>query len=157
MNPFGTAAGLRMMSERLAGSGPISREQMRALRLHLLGAAERLERRESMTVVAERRAEAELRQFSVHDIDRTFEPRGWFVYLLLAGEEVLYVGSSRNVLARLGDHLSSPEKRLHVTRVRLIRCHNRAAMLRAETRLIRAWLPKWNVAMKPAACRETVA
>lgn len=94
---------------------------------------------------------------ATHELDRTaarlaggmgddFDPRGYFVYILRgANGEVLYVGQSSNILARLGTHLGDTKKQPHVHRVSLIRCADARAMSAAERRLIRTHQPLWNV------------
>jgi GIY-YIG catalytic domain len=75
------------------------------------------------------------------------DPAGYYVYLLWAVPEdakPLYVGSSGNILSRLGSHLGSTAKRSRVGWVTLIRCTSEKAMLRREGELIRKYRPEWN-------------
>ena len=75
------------------------------------------------------------------------DPSGYYVYLLWAVPEdakPLYVGSSGNILSRLGSHLGSTAKRSQVGWVTLIRCTSEKAMLRREGELIRKYRPEWN-------------
>jgi hypothetical protein len=70
--------------------------------------------------------------------------RGFFVYVLWAAGEPVYVGSSRNVLCRLGSHLGS-EKRHIVDRVTVKEYPAERAMLEAELALIQFYSPPLNI------------
>jgi hypothetical protein len=91
-------------------------------------------------------------------------PSGFYVYLLweVQGDATpVYVGSSGNILARLGAHLGDNGKRARVGWVTLIRCTSQQAMLRRETALIRRYRPVWNKHVPPeptraAACARTL-
>jgi hypothetical protein len=75
---------------------------------------------------------------------------GCHVYLLWArkGDEVpLYVGSSANVLYRLGQHLANSAKKAQVGWVSLIRCDSPPEMIARERALIRYHMPPWNEAI----------
>lgn len=75
------------------------------------------------------------------------DPGGYYVYLLweVRDDEIpVYVGSSGNILARLGDHLGDSAKRSRVGWVTLVRCTSERAMLRREAELIRRYRPEWN-------------
>ena len=69
---------------------------------------------------------------------------GFFVYLLYERGTVIYVGRSENILARLGTHMSSPDRRHRVDRVRLVRCASYSAMCVTEDRLIASLSPELN-------------
>lgn len=73
---------------------------------------------------------------------------GHFVYVLWADTEPIYVGSSSNVLARLGQHMSGP-KRPQVTRVTVKEYPSHWMMIEAELALIRRYRPPLNVAGMP--------
>lgn len=74
-----------------------------------------------------------------------FDPHGWFVYFLWGDDErPLYIGRSSNVLARLGAHLSHPEKRPAVRGVSMRRCDTEQVMIDLEEALIRRYRPPWN-------------
>ena len=93
--------------------------------------------------------------------DVGFDPHGFFVYTLWsrAGRR-LYIGQSRNVLGRVGDHMSNPERGPSVARITFIKCRTKEAMDDLELKLIRDYQPDWNVVGKDfrlageAACRE---
>lgn len=60
-----------------------------------------------------------------------FDPAGFYVYLFWTtpeDEEPLNVGSSGNILARLGSHVGSLSKRGHIGWITLIRCTSEASM-----------------------------
>lgn len=83
--------------------------------------------------------------------------RGFFVYVLWGGhdgQDVLYVGSSRNILNRLGSHLGSAEKRPLVTRVTVKEYPAEREMLEAEWMLIQHYSPPFNTA---GIARDAVA
>jgi predicted GIY-YIG superfamily endonuclease len=73
---------------------------------------------------------------------------GYFVYYLYEGNEVVYVGFSSNILARLGVHLS-PGKRVgfdakRITKVFVLKFSDRTAALSAETKAIVKHEPRYN-------------
>jgi excinuclease UvrABC nuclease subunit len=72
-------------------------------------------------------------------------PHGFNVYILLTGLDVLYVGQSTNILARLGSHLSDPSKRSAVTSVRIISCKTKREMDQLEMSLIGFYQPPLNI------------
>jgi hypothetical protein len=75
---------------------------------------------------------------------------GFYVYLLWAskGDDVpLYVGSSANVLHRLGQHLANGAKKAQVSWISLIRCDSAPEMIARERALIRYHMPPWNEAI----------
>ena len=75
------------------------------------------------------------------------DPAGPYIYLLWARQgdpRPLYVGSSTNVLARLGQHLGRKDKRAEIGWVSLIRCASEEAMRNDEDALILRLLPPWN-------------
>jgi excisionase family DNA binding protein len=76
-----------------------------------------------------------------------FNPNGYFVYLLWGRTEdcPLYIGASRNILARLGNHLVDPERRYLVARVTLVRCYSAEAMAATEAKLIDFYKPELNL------------
>jgi GIY-YIG catalytic domain len=87
------------------------------------------------------------------------DPAGYYVYLLweVQGDTVpVYVGSSGNILNRLGSHLGDNAKRAQVGWVTLIRCTSQQAMLRRETGLIRKYRPAWNRHI-PGGAAERIA
>lgn len=80
------------------------------------------------------------------------DPAGFYVYLLwgVRGDaSPVYVGSSGNILARLGTHLGNVGKRAGVGWITLVRCTSREAMLRREAELIRRYRPAWNKQIPP--------
>ena len=80
------------------------------------------------------------------DVDG-FNPNGHFVYLLWdrAEDTPIYVGASKNILGRLGNHLVDPKKRHRVCRVTLIRCRGTKAMAATEAKLIDFYRPELNL------------
>lgn len=99
---------------------------------------------------------------SVEILDRTVDQRlhrqaidpgkripvaGWFVYVLWEGDKPLYVGQSRNVLARLGSHASDPMKRYRMTDITLNAFESEREMVEAEARLIKELQPELNIAL----------
>lgn len=93
----------------------------------------------------ERWCEEGLADLVTEDLDGMFDPRGYFVYLLWDGDVTpLYVGQSKNVLARLGNHMGDREKRARVRRVQLVRCDSKQQMDGVERRLIRFFQPPLN-------------
>ena len=73
-------------------------------------------------------------------------PLGYFVYLLFGDDPVkpVYIGQSRNVLARLATHMSDSEKRDKTRRVQLVRCPDEATMDATERALIARYQPLLN-------------
>jgi hypothetical protein len=76
-----------------------------------------------------------------------FNPNGSFVYLLWdhTDDRPIYIGASRNILARLGNHLVDPDKRGRVGRVTLVRCYGPEAMAATEAKLIDFYKPELNL------------
>ena len=75
------------------------------------------------------------------------DPGGYYVYLLWEVQDdgkPVYVGSSGNILGRLGAHLSDTGKRPQIGWITLIRCTSERAMLDRENVLIRRYRPPWN-------------
>lgn len=68
---------------------------------------------------------------------------GYFVYVLWADIMPMYVGSSMNVLGRLGAHMQG-ERRSVVDRITIKQYPDRAQMLAAEYALIGELQPSWN-------------
>ena len=86
-----------------------------------------------------------------------FDPAGCYVYLLWSqkGDPApLYVGSSINILSRLGTHLGNGSKRPQVGWVSVVRCASEDEMLTREYALIRKFRPPWN-AFVPLYARIT--
>jgi hypothetical protein len=79
------------------------------------------------------------------------QPHGFYVYFLWARDDsLLYVGMSTNILLRLGQHLSNPERRYRIARITTTRHRDEAEMRRVETRAIWNLHPPWNVQGVPA-------
>jgi predicted GIY-YIG superfamily endonuclease len=80
-------------------------------------------------------------------IGDSFDPHGYYVYLLWGDDSdtPLYIGQSRNVLGRLGDHMRNAERRYLVRSVQLIKCSGERTMKRTEAALIREYGPPMNV------------
>lgn len=79
--------------------------------------------------------------------DWDVDPTGFFVYILWERgvERPLYVGQSRNVLARLGQHLSNPDRKHRIAKVRLIKCADERTMCAHEKDLIEHFQPALNI------------
>jgi hypothetical protein len=92
-------------------------------------------------VISDRAADGHLSVVPVGEIPT----RGFCVYVLWADTTPLYVGSSQNVLARVGSHLGEAAKRRAVTRVTITRYETRGAMLDAERALIERYNPPLNI------------
>ena len=87
------------------------------------------------------------RAVSLNMVEHTFDPHGYFVYLLWGDSEdtPLYVGQSTNILGRLGQHMQAPDRRHRVRRVQVLRCRGKADMDRTERRLIACYQPPLNI------------
>lgn len=122
--------------------------RLRVAALHARAAGERLSRKDSAEEKAGnrwRRTFASLVLESFHT-GNSFNPRGSFVYVLAADSgRPLYVGLSRNVIARVGSHLSAAPFRDEIGRVLFIRCRNAPAMENLERWLIERLAPSHNV------------
>jgi hypothetical protein len=86
-------------------------------------------------------------------VDETFSPVGYFVYLLWGDDEVrpVYIGKSTNVLARVGNHMSSPRMRGLVKRIQFVRCRDQSVMDATEGWLIDRYRPQLNIGGIPAS------
>lgn len=78
------------------------------------------------------------------DFSRANQP--WCVYAWKRGSEVLYVGSSSNLYARLANHtiLGVKEPLLPDDKILVFTCENKGRMLDAERALITHYSPKYN-------------
>lgn len=94
----------------------------------------------------ERDRRTRLRHTVSSRIGDAFDQHGFYVYILWGADEdnPLYIGQSRNVLSRLGQHMADKEKRYLVRSVQLIKCSGRATMCRTEPALIREYSPPLN-------------
>lgn len=78
-------------------------------------------------------------------------PAGYFIYMLWESRSdaaPAYIGSSKNVLARLGQHLGGnclTTRRLKVGWVSLVKCATETRMLGREKELIMRYQPRLNV------------
>lgn len=88
-----------------------------------------------------------------------FDPKGWYVYILWGDDDEvpLYIGQSRNVLSRLGSHMSDAEKRASVSRIQLIKCAGERTMMRTEAALIREFRPYLNISLVSGRSKEIKA
>jgi hypothetical protein len=103
---------------------------------------------ERSTARRDREVDAALsRAVSINMVDHSFDPHGYFVYLLWGDEEAqpLYVGQSTNVLGRLGQHMQAEDRRHRVRRVQVLRCRGKVDMDRTERRLIALYQPPLNI------------
>lgn len=122
-----------------------------AASMHLQNAeaqmAARTNAMERASEAAERKIRVALSNIAGAGIDDGFNPRGYYVYCLWGtGTDCpMYVGLSRNILARLGSHLGNPQRRHSIERVTLIRCATERIMVATEARLIREHQPPWNI------------
>lgn len=75
------------------------------------------------------------------------DPSGFYVYLLWRAEgdsTPLYVGSTTNLLSRLGHHMADRSKRPEVGWITFVWCVSREVMEAYEGKLIRKHRPPWN-------------
>lgn len=96
----------------------------------------------------ERDRKARLRHTVSSRIGDAFDPHGYYVYLLWGDDDEtpLYIGQSRNVLSRLGSHMTNKDRRYLVRSVQVIKCSGAATMNRTEAALIREYNPPLNTA-----------
>ncbi|MCM3884292.1 hypothetical protein [Frankia sp. R82] len=109
---------------------------------------ERTERaRARMVRLDESRVRNAVANLVVTEVDKEFDPRGCFVYLLWGADpdRPLYVGKSTKILARLGQHMGDRQKRHRVQRVTVIRCRDGRQMNRTEEKLIAEYQPTLNI------------
>lgn len=162
----GTAEALRRLAEdvsRLSSSKSPEGWPFKcapfALSFHLNGAAERLERRLASDTTWEARqidrlsrqlthANKALARSNLGPLEDGIDPNGYFVYYLWrpGSNTPAYVGQSRNVLARLGQHVYNHGQ--SIARVTVVRCQTQAEMIRFEAAEIRRLQPIWNRAGK---------
>lgn len=72
-----------------------------------------------------------------------------FVYFLFdAGGELLYVGKTINLLARLGTHLSDSRRSRIISGFASIACETSEEMNDLEIQSIKRFRPTWNIARK---------
>jgi predicted GIY-YIG superfamily endonuclease len=95
----------------------------------------------------ERERRTRLRHTVSSRIGDAFDPHGYYVYLLWGDDDEtpLYIGQSRNVLGRLGSHMTNNDRRNLVKSVQLIKCSGKRTMDRTEAALIREYKPPMNV------------
>lgn len=74
----------------------------------------------------------------------------FFVYFLIRGSKIVYIGSSYNLEKRIGAHKSSLWLKKWFTRVRFIECKTHSKMLKYENRWIDKFKPKYNGRKKPS-------
>lgn len=119
--------------------------------LHMRSAADRATKvttgRAKILAEADRRVTNAIARLVAESVQDGFDPHGFFVYALWGTDETcpLYVGSSGNVVGRLGDHLRAADRRYAVQRVTLLRCPTHRQMIATESRLIALYQPPWNV------------
>jgi hypothetical protein len=144
-SPEQLASRLDDVARGVKSHGNLLRWQYREVWDRLIAREKAAERR------AQREAERERRTLglavSLNLIDHAFDPRGFFVYLLWGDniERPLYVGQSRNLFARLGQHMSNRERKHLVKRVQVMRCKSEADMTSTENRLIALYQPPLNI------------
>lgn len=74
------------------------------------------------------------------------------VYVLRGiGGEVAYVGKTKNIFTRFGEHLRNPVKRSLVRTAELYRCHNMGEATELENKMIDFYQPPLNIAGKRVA------
>lgn len=119
--------------------------------MHLKGSVERASRRESAATKATERAARTIAvalEGLVIQGDDYLNPHGFYVYLLweAEGEVPIYVGKSTNILSRLGQHMTTHDRRHRTKRITVIRCKTDRQMDQTERRLIRHYRPELNIA-----------
>lgn len=149
----------RTGSAKHADAQELVREMYRCAFLaqeHVFGMGDRLrvqERIAEKTMFKHQAEVFEAEREAVHGfvseaISDSFDPHGYFVYLLWGGPHLqspLYVGMSTNIFGRLGTHLYDKRKHSYVTSVQLIRCESEPVMRKLELKLIRKYRPAWNI------------
>lgn len=87
------------------------------------------------------------------------DPNGLYVYCLwgVSTHRPLYVGQSRNLFGRLGQHFGDPTRKDLIRRVTLTRCETTEQMMELERRLIVHFRPRLNIIWKPAPLLATTA
>lgn len=71
------------------------------------------------------------------------DPHGYYVYFLWSHtNDLLYVGMSRNVLSRLGEHVR--QRGYAIYRITVVQCPDEASMERTKARAIAQHKPEWN-------------
>lgn len=78
--------------------------------------------------------------------------RGFYVYVLWGYEDdrPLYVGQSRNLYARLGQHMRELDRIEQIYRIEVAQCETQTAMDQLEASLIGRYLPYFNIMSNPA-------
>lgn len=105
------------------------------------GLMERLERAENVADLHDERLTPTYR----------LDPRGDYVYVLRDDTGPIYVGSSSNVMSRIGTHMEDQGKRSATEMVEIIRCPDRTNMLDTERFLIQKYRPPLNILGNPDA------
>lgn len=124
----------------------IQRRHIVGLHDRIMDTAERWHKRlEKVESSARKRVARRVSELSADAIDDGFDPRGFFVYVLSYRDEIMYVGQSRNILSRLGQHMTNRERRHKVDHIALFRCKNERAMTELEDHLIADNRPPWNI------------
>jgi len=72
------------------------------------------------------------------------------VYYLCRGDEVVYVGQSRNLLGRIGQH-SLPSSGKQFDKVFYRRCDSESQMMQLELNEIKRLQPEYNITHKDAS------
>jgi hypothetical protein len=130
-------------------------EEMAAAESEAAAAQEMLEReraehaRERERLVARaRRAETETVRLAERPAPSPLDrPFGFYLYFLWSeAHELLYVGMSTNLLARLGKHVTDPFRRQHVASISLVECEDERQLRRLEIAAIQEHRPPWNIA-----------
>src|SRR5690606_11853950 len=67
-----------------------------------------------------------------------------YVYFLIRGSRIVYIGYTSNIQQRISAHKSGLWIKNWFTSVRFIRCESAGAALGYEKRLIRLFKPKYN-------------
>lgn len=144
-DPDALAARLDEVARAVKTHADLLRWHYREVWDRLIARERAAERRTQLEAERERRTLA--RAVSLNIDEHAFDPRGFFVYLLWGSDSdvPLYVGQSRNLLSRLGQHMSNPDRKHLVQRVQVMRCKNERDMCRTENRLITLYQPPLNV------------
>lgn len=133
---------------------------------HINALIERLEYKENVTSFHDMKvkeaarlavaAVAKLQAGSFRDLpsmEYLDNPQGFYVYVLWGDEGPVYVGKSTNILSRPGQHMNDPKRREATKRVQFIEYDEEDTMTAAESALIKAYRPRFNIMGNPDARR----
>lgn len=131
-----------------AATAELAKKDAQIEALEASHAAQRAEWEDKLAVETKRAAQAEADAVSLTGTPQPGpleRPHGYYVYFLWgAGDELLYVGMSTNILSRLGQHLVRSDRGWRVHRVTVQECPDEKTMRSVEARMIWHHNPPWN-------------